>query len=71
MHAEGLQLKDGDFLIYLKDGADEIPAPYPVLCFAKNRDSRCILIPDWFSLSTENEAIILSCWSRYFNRKGM
>ena len=51
IHAKGSQLKNGDFLIYLKDGADQVPAPYPILCFAKNRDSPCILWYnhlDWF-----------------------
>ena len=53
IHAKGSQLKNGDFLIYLKDGADRVTAPYPILCFAKKRTSRYVLIPDWFSLSAE------------------
>ena len=70
MHAEGVKLEDGDFLIYLKDGADEISASYPVLCFAKNRDSRCILIPDWFSLSTEKQGNNLKLLESIFQQKG-
>lgn len=70
LHAKGLKLKDGDFLIYLKDGADEISASYPILCFAKNRNSRCILIPDWFSLSEEKPSNDPNLLKSIFQQKG-
>ena len=70
MQAEGFKLEDGDFLIYLKDGADEIFASYPVLCFAKNPASHFILIPDWFSLSGENQSNDLKLLETIFQQKG-
>lgn len=70
MHAKGLKLNDGDFLIYMKDGADEISATYPILCFSKNRDSRCVLIPDWFSLSREKQCNDQYTLKSIFQQKG-
>ena len=53
-----VDLKDGDFLLDFADTVSGSKSPFPVLCICKYPASNFIMIPDWFSLSSQKNVLM-------------
>jgi Glycosyl transferase family 90 len=58
MEQEDYDIDNCDFLVLMRDGANGLRSHLPIFCLARNHLSNFVLVPDYFSLSSNKRRLI-------------